>query len=161
MVEAPLELQKKMTLPQNHIDVCKAGDAPYKGNAAGNTIDALDLNGQNLSPAPLPAGFTAKGIVALVFSCVAAFLGLAVIAWYVYYRPQMTRFPAALSCIESHLARRLLTATETGTAPLRSVDQKWRKRGNSSQRSAAVARHDFTILRSERRLWSMSGMTVM
>ncbi|KXT04611.1 hypothetical protein AC578_8659 [Pseudocercospora eumusae] len=82
MVEAPLEIQKTVTVPQNHYDVCAAAGTPTAGNAAGNTIDALDLTGQNLSIAPLPAGFTAKGIVALVFSCVAAFLGMAVIAWY-------------------------------------------------------------------------------
>jgi iron transport multicopper oxidase len=41
----------------------------------------LDLTGQNLSIAPLPSGFTARGIIALVFSCIAAFLGMAVIAW--------------------------------------------------------------------------------
>lgn len=83
MVEAPLEIQKTVTVPQNHYDVCAAAATPTAGNAAANTIDPLDLTGQNLSIPPLPAGFTAKGIVALVFSCVAAFLGMAVIAWYV------------------------------------------------------------------------------
>lgn len=83
MVEAPLEIQKTVTVPQNHYDVCAAAATPTAGNAAANTIDPFDLDGQNLSIAPLPAGFTAKGIVALVFSCIAAFLGMAVIAWYV------------------------------------------------------------------------------
>jgi iron transport multicopper oxidase len=81
MIEAPLELQKKLQIPQNHLDVCHASRTPTKGNAAGNTVDFLDLTGENKSPAPLPAGFTARGIVALVFSCVSAFLGIAVIAW--------------------------------------------------------------------------------
>lgn len=81
MIEAPIELQKTLKVPQNHYDVCKAGDTPIAGNAAGNTIDLLDLKGQNKSPAPLPAGFTARGIVALVFSCISAILGMAVIAW--------------------------------------------------------------------------------
>lgn len=80
MVEAPLELQNK-TIPQNHLDVCKALGMPTSGNAAANTEDLLNLEGQNLSPPPLPSGFTARGIVALVFSCVAALLGMAVIAW--------------------------------------------------------------------------------
>jgi len=44
----------------------------------------LNLEGQNRAVAPLPAGFTARGIVALVFSCISAFLGMAVIAWYVF-----------------------------------------------------------------------------
>lgn len=81
MVEAPLDLQKDLKLPEAQIDTCKAAGTPYQGNAAGNTQDFFDLTGENTSPAPLPAGFTAKGIVALVFSCVAAFLGLAVISW--------------------------------------------------------------------------------
>ena len=52
------------------------------GNAAANTVDLLDLQGQNLSPAPLPSGFQAKGIVALTFSCLAGLIGVGVIAWY-------------------------------------------------------------------------------
>jgi len=81
MVEAPLEIQKTLTLPQNHIDACQAGNMPYAGNAAGNTVDVFDLKGANRAPNPLPAGFTPRGIVAMTFSIVAALLGLAVIAW--------------------------------------------------------------------------------
>lgn len=81
MVEAPLEIQKTMTVPQDHYAVCGAGATPTAGNAAGNVKDALNLDGQNLDVAPLPSGFTAGGIVALVFSCIAAILGMAVIAW--------------------------------------------------------------------------------
>lgn len=44
--------------------------------------DLLDLRGQNTPPQPLPEGFTAKGIVAMTFSIVAAVLGMAVIGWY-------------------------------------------------------------------------------
>lgn len=83
MIEAPLEIQKNLTIPENHIDVCRAAGVAYRGNAAGNTVDYLDIQGQNKMPAPLPAGFTARGIVALVFSCVSALLGVGVIAWYV------------------------------------------------------------------------------
>lgn len=81
MVEAPLELQMTLTIPQNHLDVCKAAGVPTAGNAAANTVDFFDLKGENKSVAPLPAGFTARGIVALVFSVLSAFLGMAVIAW--------------------------------------------------------------------------------
>lgn len=81
MVEAPLEIQKSITIPQNHLDACKAGNTLYEGNAAGNTINFLDLTGEPVPPAPLPAGFTARGIVALVFSCISALIGMAVIAW--------------------------------------------------------------------------------
>lgn len=81
MIEAPLEMQQKLSVPQNHFDACRAAGTPIAGNAAGDTIDLLNLKGQNKSPAPLPAGFTARGIVALVFSCISAFLGMAIIAW--------------------------------------------------------------------------------
>lgn len=82
MVEAPLELQSTLQIPQNHYDVCAAGNTPVVGNAAGNTKDYLDLTNANVSPKPLPNGFTAKGIVAMVFSVLAAFIGMAVISWY-------------------------------------------------------------------------------
>ena len=82
MIEAPLELQKTLTIPEDHFDVCKTGGVPYAGNAAANTENFLDLRGAPQAPKPLPAGFTARGIVALTFSCIAALLGLAVISWY-------------------------------------------------------------------------------
>lgn len=81
MIEAPIELQETLQLPDNHFDVCRASDTKVAGNAAGNIVSLLDLKGQNESPAPLPAGFTARGIVALVFSCLSAVLGMAAIAW--------------------------------------------------------------------------------
>ncbi|KAF2025724.1 iron transport multicopper oxidase FET3 precursor [Setomelanomma holmii] len=84
IIERPLDVQKQLSgkIPTDHLKVCEAGNVPTKGNAAGNTVDLLDLTGENKSPGTLPAGFTARGIVALVFSCVAAFLGMAVIFWY-------------------------------------------------------------------------------
>lgn len=84
MIESPLSLQKQLAdgIPENHLDVCKASRVPTAGNAAGNTVDLFDLAGENKAPGPLPAGFTPRGIVALVFSCVAAFAGVGVVAWY-------------------------------------------------------------------------------
>lgn len=84
MIEAPTELQKQLggKLPQNYLDTCKAANFQTEGNAAGNTKDFLDLSGENMQAPSLPAGFTARGIVAMVFSCVSAFLGMAAIAWY-------------------------------------------------------------------------------
>lgn len=81
MVEAPIDMQKNLAIPENHYDICRADSIKTTGNAAGNTVDVFNLDGQNKSVAPLPSGFTARGIVALVFSCVSAFLGMAVIAW--------------------------------------------------------------------------------
>ncbi|QSZ34526.1 hypothetical protein DSL72_006120 [Monilinia vaccinii-corymbosi] len=82
MIEAPLEIQKSLTIPESHIAACKDHGVPYIGNAAGNTENYLDLKGENVAPKPLPAGFTAKGIVAMFFSCLAALLGMATITWY-------------------------------------------------------------------------------
>lgn len=81
MIEAPEELQKSLVIPQEHLQVCREQGLPTSGNAAGNTKALLDLTGANVSPAPLPAGFTARGIVALVFSCLSALLGIAAIVW--------------------------------------------------------------------------------
>jgi iron transport multicopper oxidase len=82
LIEAPEQIQERISVPENHYDTCKAADKQYEGNAAGNTEDFLDLTGQNEQVAWLPAGFTAKGIVAMVFSCVSAFLGMAFITVY-------------------------------------------------------------------------------
>jgi iron transport multicopper oxidase len=83
-VEAPLELQAQLKdkLPQDHLDACAKLDVPVAGNAAGNTVDLFDLNGEPVPPKPLPKGFTARGIVALVFSIITGLLGVGTIVWY-------------------------------------------------------------------------------
>jgi len=82
MIEAPTQIQERLNIPQNHYDVCKAAGIPSTGNAAANTEDFLDLSGQNRQQNWLPGGFTARGIVALVFSCASAFLGIAFLVVY-------------------------------------------------------------------------------
>ncbi|KAG5940061.1 hypothetical protein E4U59_002717 [Claviceps monticola] len=86
-IEAPTELQNKVSIPEDHLAVCRAGGVPTEGNAAGNTKDLLDLSGQNAPPDPLPEGFTTRGIVALVFSCITGLLGICVVAWYGMSQP--------------------------------------------------------------------------
>ncbi|RPB25151.1 putative ferrooxidoreductase Fet3 [Terfezia boudieri ATCC MYA-4762] len=81
-IEAPLQLQKTITIPEDHLAACKRLGIPTSGNAAGNTKNFLDLTGANTSPPPLPPGFTARGIVALVFTAMSAILGMAVIVLY-------------------------------------------------------------------------------
>ena len=56
MIEAPTDLQKTLHMPADHVNVCKELGVPMAGNAAGNTKDLLDLTGNNVPPAPLPAG---------------------------------------------------------------------------------------------------------
>ncbi|KAF6843969.1 multicopper oxidase [Colletotrichum musicola] len=81
-VEAPLDVQKSLTIPEDHLKACAAANVPTVGNAAANTRNLLDLSGQNAPPPRLPDGFTARGIVALVFSCITGILGVLVVAWY-------------------------------------------------------------------------------
>lgn len=82
LIEAPKQIQEQMSLTDNEISVCEAAKMDYKGNAAGNMEDLFDLTGENKQVVCLPAGFTAKVIVAMVFSCVSAFLGMAFITVY-------------------------------------------------------------------------------
>ncbi|KAK7204384.1 putative iron transport multicopper oxidase precursor [Myxozyma melibiosi] len=82
LIEAPTEIRERITIPDDHWAACKAGGYSYEGNAAANTENYFDLTGEAVQPDPLPAGFTARGIVAMVFSCVSAFLGMGFITWY-------------------------------------------------------------------------------
>ena len=83
MLEAPSALQSsEMYFPADHYAACALQDIPTTGNAAGNSANFLDLTGAFKSPAPLPAGFTPRGIVALTFSIISGLLGIAVVAWY-------------------------------------------------------------------------------
>ena len=82
MIEAPLDLQSTITLPSDHLQACKSQNVPIAGNAAGNSKNLLDLTGEDVPPPPLPAGFTARGTVAFVFSVISALVGMGVIAWY-------------------------------------------------------------------------------
>lgn len=82
-VEAPLELQKT-TIPPDHYSLCERNDpaVPTTGNAAGNVADLFNLQGEPAPSAPLPEGFTTKGIVALLISILNGLAMVAIIAWY-------------------------------------------------------------------------------
>lgn len=82
LVEAPSEIKKHQSVPQSHYEMCAAAHMPYKGNAASNVDDFLDLTGQNSQVADLPPGFTFKGVFALILSCFAAFAGTYFIVSY-------------------------------------------------------------------------------
>lgn len=83
-IEAPEEMQKQESqqLTENFKQVCRNSGVNYTGNAAGNTINFMDLSGGNVQEPPLPEGFTARGIVALVFSTFAGILGMVAISFY-------------------------------------------------------------------------------
>ncbi|KAF8952436.1 hypothetical protein CPC16_003869 [Podila verticillata] len=80
MIEAPEAMAGVLSVDPSHFDQCKALGIPYQGNAAGNP--GLDMTGQNVGADALPGTFTAKGIVALVFTILAALMGLATVIWY-------------------------------------------------------------------------------
>ncbi|KAF9950961.1 hypothetical protein BGZ72_007474 [Mortierella alpina] len=80
LIEAPEEMPKVLTVDPKHYEHCKALGMPYQGNAAGNA--GLDMTGANEGPSLLAGTFTAKGVVALVFSVLAALAGLATVVWY-------------------------------------------------------------------------------
>jgi iron transport multicopper oxidase len=84
LISSPLELQNSLSIPQSHFDLCASNHLPVptKGNAAGNVADLLDLKGEPAPPAPLPEGFTTKGIIALIFSILNGVAMVAIIAWY-------------------------------------------------------------------------------
>lgn len=81
-LEAPQQMQERLHIPEDHFAACQAGGIATTGNAAGNTEDLLDLSGENVQQKFLPGGFTARGIVALVFSCISAVVGIIFIVIY-------------------------------------------------------------------------------
>ncbi|RCI17106.1 hypothetical protein L249_2344 [Ophiocordyceps polyrhachis-furcata BCC 54312] len=84
-----------LSIPQDHLAACRQAGIPTAGNAAGNEAQLLDLTGQNEPPASLPEGFTPRGIAALVLSCVAGLVGVAVVAWYGFAASTARTPPAA------------------------------------------------------------------
>lgn len=84
LIEDPASIQSTASqqITENHKSVCKNVGVPYEGNAAANATDYLDLTGENIQLKTIPTGFTKKGIIAMVFSCLAGVLGLISIALY-------------------------------------------------------------------------------
>ena len=84
-VEAPLQIQQRITFPEVMAQQCQAQNIPITGNAANHSDNSsgwLDLTGEPSAPPPLPAGFTAKGYGAMAGCCIAAITGLITIVWY-------------------------------------------------------------------------------
>ena len=77
-IEAPTQMQERLTIPEDHYGACKAAGVAYEGNAAANTVDLLDLKQENKPAGFIKYGsFTTKGYVAMVFSVVSALVGIA------------------------------------------------------------------------------------
>ncbi|GMM36361.1 ferroxidase [Saccharomycopsis crataegensis] len=84
LIEDPEGIQSdsRQQLSDDYKRVCEKQGISLTGNAANNSVDYFDLTGENVQVAPLPDGFTARGIVAMVFSCLAGVLGIGAIALY-------------------------------------------------------------------------------
>jgi iron transport multicopper oxidase len=50
LIEAPDKLQRTITIPEDHLEACRAACMPTMGNAAGNTENHTDLTGANTAP---------------------------------------------------------------------------------------------------------------
>ena len=48
LVEAPGQIQERVSVTGEQFGVCRAAGIPYKGNAAGNSENFLDLTGQSM-----------------------------------------------------------------------------------------------------------------
>lgn len=102
-VEDPVGIrEKEISLSDTWKQTCAAADG-YVGNAAGNTEDFFNLAGESVQPKDLPAGFTARGIVALVFSCIAGVLGCIAIGIYGMADIPNADSPEALTLMEQEL----------------------------------------------------------
>lgn len=84
LIEDPesIKATQSQQLSDNHKSVCANVGMATEGNAAGNTDDFFNLKGEPIQEKFIPDGFTAKGIVAMTFSCLAGVLGLIMIAIY-------------------------------------------------------------------------------
>ncbi|CAK7265115.1 ferroxidase fet3 [Sporothrix epigloea] len=81
-IEAPELIPSRISIPEDHYAVCAAGAVPTAGNAAANTVNLLDLQGQNVQPADIPDGWTTRGIVAMAFTVLSAVLGITSLVYY-------------------------------------------------------------------------------
>ncbi len=57
LLEAPDHLQKSLTIPADHLEVCHLDRTPTVGNAAGNSQNFLDLAGQPTTAAEYDYGY--------------------------------------------------------------------------------------------------------
>ncbi|KAL6929641.1 hypothetical protein ACO0SA_001045 [Hanseniaspora valbyensis] len=77
-IEAPDVIQEIETkgISESMQKIINKYDLQYKGNAAANSEDWIDLRNSNVQEKPLPNGFTLKGYIALLISSVVAIYGI-------------------------------------------------------------------------------------
>ncbi|CCK73450.1 ferroxidase FET3 NDAI_0G04650 [Naumovozyma dairenensis CBS 421] len=84
LIEDPENIQavESQNFTANELNVCKNKNIPVSGNAAGDSVDFLNLKDELVQPKAIPDGFTKKGIIAMVFSCLCGVLGLIMLSVY-------------------------------------------------------------------------------
>lgn len=61
IIESPGLIQQNTKIPGDHLEVCRRQGIKTEGNAAGNTVDVLDLTGANTRPERDPKGALVDG----------------------------------------------------------------------------------------------------
>lgn len=80
-IEAPLEMQMTLSIPDEMYQQCAAQNIKTTGNVVGLN-STTDFSGAPYGPFPLPNRITSKGIGALAACVIAAFLGMGSVIWY-------------------------------------------------------------------------------
>lgn len=81
IIEAPLQMQERNSLPSVLNDQCATLGLPYSGNAAGHA-SATDLSGLPVGPWVQNNGWHSKAIGAMAGCVLTAVLGMATVVWY-------------------------------------------------------------------------------
>lgn len=81
LIEAPLIIQQRNTVPQILYNQCRDLGKPTSGNAAGHA-STTDLAGLPLGPYLQVLGWRPKGIGAMTGCVLAAVIGMAIVGWY-------------------------------------------------------------------------------
>lgn len=85
-IEAPVQIRqnyKVHSIPEINLAACAAANVSTVGNGASHVNSSFtDISGMNVQQPWLPSNFTARGIVALVFSILCALISLGFITWY-------------------------------------------------------------------------------
>ena len=81
IIEAPLQMQERNTMPSVLSDQCATLGLPYSGNAAGHA-SITDLSGLPAGPWVQNNGWHSRGIGAMAGCVLTAVLGMATVVWY-------------------------------------------------------------------------------
>ena len=81
LIEAPLEMQKVVKVPTDHLQSCHNQGIKTTGNAAGFN-DSVTFTGLASLPLVYPSYLTPKGIGSMVAAVLSCLLGFGAIVWF-------------------------------------------------------------------------------